>query len=134
MRRFWTRERPPPRLTLHVRLAPRGGSTRPSADTSVPCLQWLTKARSLCPPKASHDPSEGEPFCIAALEAEAMQGMKRASVKPSPRRSLDPEEAFAAATSLNVPVENWPEFCLTVLIGGLDAAQVPASLTPRCNA
>ena len=62
-----------------------------------------------------------------------MQDGKRPSVKPSPRHSLDPQEAYAAASSLNVPVENWPEFCLTLLLGGLDAAQVPAPLTSRCD-
>ena len=61
----------------------------------------------------------------AVLDAEAR---KSTSVQPSPRHALDPDEAYAAACRLLVPVELWPEFCLTVLVGGQRAAQVPTDL------
>ena len=60
----------------------------------------------------------------AVLDAEARRA-ECTSVQPSPRHALDPDEAYAAACRLLVPVELWPEFCLTVLVGGQQAAQVP---------
>jgi hypothetical protein len=60
----------------------------------------------------------------AVLDAEARRA-ESTSVQPSPRHALDPDEAYAAACRLLVPVELWPEFCLTVLVGGQRAAQVP---------
>ena len=60
----------------------------------------------------------------AVLGAEARRA-ESTSVQPSPRHALDPDEAYAAACRLLVPVELWPEFCLTVLVGGQRAAQVP---------
>ena len=44
--------------------------------------------------------------------------------------TLDPDAAYEAACALQVPVELWPEFCLTVLIGGLRAAQPPETTEP----
>ena len=58
------------------------------------------------------------------LDAEARRA-EITSVQPSPRHALDPDEAYAAACRLLVPVELWPEFCLTVLVGGQRAAQLP---------
>ena len=60
----------------------------------------------------------------AVLDAEARRA-ESTSVQPSPRHALDPDEAYAAACRLLVPVELWPEFCLTVLVGGQRAAQLP---------
>ena len=60
----------------------------------------------------------------AVLDAEARRA-ESTSVQPSPRHALDPDEAYAAACRLLVPVELWPEFCLTVLVGGHRAAQLP---------
>ena len=62
------------------------------------------------------------------LEFEARRGP--ASVKPSPRHAVDAERAYDAACTLKVPVEMWPEFCLTVLVGGLDAARSPPLPVP----
>ena len=67
----------------------------------------------------------------AVLDAEASQKEnQRASVVPTPRHALDPDAAYEAACALQVPVELWPEFCLTVLIGGLRAAQPPETTEP----
>lgn len=62
------------------------------------------------------------------LEFEVRRGPE--SVKPSPRHAVDAEQAYDAACTLKVPVELWPEFCLTVLVGGLDAARSPPLPVP----
>ena len=73
---------------------------------------------------APHRSGSSAHRCRPKWNAEARRA-ESTSVQPSPRHALDPDEAYAAACRLLVPVELWPEFCLTVLVGGQRAAQLP---------